>query len=67
MHERPERVRHGLGRERNRRLQVLDDLGDLLRVAAVDLVDLLDQLAVALHQPRVQAVLLVEALRDRPC
>ena len=35
-----------------------DDLRDLLRVAAVDLVDLLDELAVALHEARVQPVLL---------
>ncbi len=36
---------------------------DLRAVAAVDLVDLLDELAVALHQPRVQAVLLDEAFQ----
>ena len=61
--ERAERVGHRLAGKRNRRLEVPDDRGDLGVVAAADLVDLLDQLAVPLDQPRVQAVLLGEALQ----
>jgi hypothetical protein len=41
---------------------VSDDAPDLRVVSAADLVDLLDQLAVPLHQPRVQGVALREAL-----
>ena len=61
--QRLERLGHRLGRERNRRLQVPDDLGELPRVAAaaVDAVDLLHQPAAALDQPRVQRIPLVEA------
>ena len=42
-----------------------DDLGELLRIttAAGDPIDLFDELAVALDQPRVQRILLVEALQ----
>ena len=45
--QRAQRLRHRLGRERNRRFEVLDDRGDLRAVAAADAVDLFDELAVA--------------------
>ena len=44
--QRAQRVGHRLGGERDRGLEVLDDLRDLRAVAAVDLVDLFDQRAV---------------------
>ena len=58
----PQRLGHRLGRERDRRLEVLDDGGDLAAVAAADAVDLFDDLAVVLHEPRVERMRLLEAL-----
>ncbi len=40
---------------------MLDDVGDLFSITAVDLVDLFDETAVGLHESRVEAVLLGEA------
>ena len=55
-------LRKRLRRERHRVAEVPDDLPDLLVVEAADLVDLLDEPAVALHQPRIELVLFLEAL-----
>ena len=60
--QRAQRLGHRLGRVRNRRLEVRDDRADLRVVPAADAVDLLDELAVLLHQPRVERILLLEAL-----
>ena len=54
---------HRLGGERLRRLEVADDGAYLRVVAATHLVDLFDQLAVLLDQPRVQSIPLDEALQ----
>ena len=59
--ERPQRVSRRLGRVRNGRLQVRHDLADLAVVPAAHPVDLLHQLAVLLHQPRVQRIPLPES------
>ena len=63
--QRAQRIGHRLGRKRDRRLEVADDVADLGRVAAVDLVDLLGEPAVLLDEPRVQAVFLGEPLQVR--
>ena len=62
--QRAQRLRHRLGRERNRVLEVLDDRRDLGAVAAADAIDLFDDLAVLLHEARVERILLVERPRD---
>ena len=46
----------------NRRFQVLDDRRERLAVEAADAIHLFDDLAVLLHQPRIERVLLVVAL-----
>ena len=60
--QRRQRPGHRLGGVWQRRLEVRDDVLDLRVVAAADAIDLFDQLAILLYQPRVQGVLLVEAL-----
>ena len=60
--ERLQRLRERLRRERNRVAEVPDDSPDLAIVEAADLVDLFDELAVALDEPRVELVLFLEAL-----
>jgi hypothetical protein len=55
----------GSGRKGDGGFQVRDDLGDLLRVAPADLVHLLDELAVPLHEARVQPVRLAARLLER--
>ena len=63
--QRAQRPRHRLGRERNRRFEVLRRSRRSARRSGRRPVDLFDEPAVALHEPRVQRVLLVEALEIR--
>ena len=58
--QRAERVRHRGGRIRDRGLEVLYDAADVSIVFPPDAVDLLDEAAVFLHEPRIERVLLVE-------
>ena len=57
-----QRLGHRLARVGYGRLEVADDLGDLVAVLAADLVDLLDEPAFDLHEARGQRVLLFEGL-----
>ena len=61
--QRTESVSHRRRRERNRVREVLDDLGDLRPVPAVDAIHLFDDRAVPFHEARVQRIPLVEALQ----
>ena len=60
--ERGERLGHRLGRKRDRRLEVLDDGGNLRAVAAADAIHLFDDRAVLLHETGVERVRLVKRL-----
>ena len=60
--ERLQRFRERLRRERNRVVEMPDDLPNLTIVETADLVDLFDELAVTLDEARVELVLFLEAL-----
>ena len=60
--QRTQRVRHRLGRIGNCRFEMTDDFANLRIVPAADAIDLFDDLAVLLHDARIQRVSLVEAL-----